>query len=270
MFRKGQRYSNITASLVPMKTVALIWLLLSISHHAAVLVSFLPSSCSNRKVLRCSKQKILTNGENQPFHYDTHTRRTLLGSNGRGVDTSCDKPSNRTRSRDAGEILTITHDDITGRKHILRIVEELGHLRGPLSPRRRIEDPGGGQYTSRLYQYIMRARLQVDNVQQVLQFLNTLFPTNPETISEILTVHPRILRRSVEYQLQPVVKFLRNLYGEQLFCEVKKKRNSNFNCIIFLPFFSNAFVPPVLSYHSTFEKKKKKTVLTAKPKFIIS
>jgi hypothetical protein len=159
-------------------------------------------------------------------------------SNGRCVDTSCDNASNMTMSRiNTDDSRTNANNDVnahpqknrtrkthtTGKKAILRVVEELGHLRGPLSPRRsRIGSPGdaGSNRTSRLYQYIMRARLHEENVKQVLQFLNTLFPTNPSTISEILTFHPRILRRSVEYQLQPVVKFLRNLYGEPLFHEV--------------------------------------------------
>jgi hypothetical protein len=70
------------------------------------------------------------------------------------------------------------------------------------------------------------------------------------------------------------VKFLRNLYGEQLFCEVTKKTKLQFP-LYHLPTHCFKFVVlPVLSYHSTLIKKHTHThahtVLTAKPKFIIS
>ena len=74
---------------------------------------------------------------------------------------------------------------------------------------------------SRLYQYIMHAQLQLEDVKQVITFLNATFVSNPDTLEYLITQHPRILRRSVESQLQPVVNFLRDLYGEEMFLEVR-------------------------------------------------
>jgi hypothetical protein len=234
-----------------MKSAVLIFLcwLLTFQYYLLT-ISSSTAFLTSAKVLRCSQPRIYTISESQPLFQwslnlyfrgrSCNRKKVIVSSNGRCVNTSCDKAFNMTKSMiTTHDSTTNANNDVnyanqiinrnrktntTGKKAILRVVEELGHLRGPLSPRRsRMGSPGdvvGSNRTSRLYQYIMRARLHEDNVKQVLQFLNTLFPTNPSTISEILTFHPRILRRSVEYQLQPVVKFLRNLYGEQLFHEV--------------------------------------------------
>jgi hypothetical protein len=188
----------------------------------SLLVKFPVSRYGSRGVTHSMKKKILNCG-NHPFQLTlvylwgslSNDNSYIIKPNRKQVIQYSGGPvadDNIDFNASSSSISSIT----TAKKIIIRTVEEFGHLRGPLSPRRSARNGG----TSRLYQYIMRARIQVENVKHVLQFLNDLFPDNPSTISEILTLHPRILRRSVEHQLQPVVKFLHTLYGEHLFLEV--------------------------------------------------
>lgn len=70
--------------------------------------------------------------------------------------------------------------------------------------------------------YIYRAsdRLTRKQVDEVLGFLDSTFPNDSDLVQSILQSSPRILRRNVQSNLQPTVKFLQELYGTSLFREV--------------------------------------------------
>jgi hypothetical protein len=87
---------------------------------------------------------------------------------------------------------------------ILQTIESLTKMDHPI--------PRGG----RLYQYVMHSKkLQIDNVGEVSSFLLRLFDEDREMANEVLCLYPRILRRSVETQLQPTLSLLEQLYGAQ-------------------------------------------------------
>jgi len=68
----------------------------------------------------------------------------------------------------------------------------------------------------RLYQYVMRAKsLDIENARQVCEFIVELFQGETDSICNLLSSHPRILRRSVTNQLIPTVEFLEELYGKR-------------------------------------------------------
>jgi hypothetical protein len=73
---------------------------------------------------------------------------------------------------------------------------------------------------TRSYVYRASDRLTTEQVEQVLRFLDALFPDDPNLVQSILQLSPRILRRNVVSNLQPTVKFLKELYGPNLFREV--------------------------------------------------
>ena len=112
-----------------------------------------------------------------------------------------------TRRRQGYNSWSSNHADT---RCILQTIEQLASMKEPI--------PRG----ERLYQYVMHAknRLHLENLRRVLQFLNDIFSKNSEAIQDVLSLHPRILRRSVENQLKPTVKFLRDLYGDEMMIAV--------------------------------------------------
>ncbi|GKZ01479.1 hypothetical protein MPSEU_001098500 [Mayamaea pseudoterrestris] len=69
----------------------------------------------------------------------------------------------------------------------------------------------------RSYLYRTYKRLSIHQVQSVLDYLDELFPNDPELHVSILQASPRIIGRPVDSFLRPTVTFLRGLYGNDLF-----------------------------------------------------
>jgi hypothetical protein len=82
-----------------------------------------------------------------------------------------------------------------------------------------------------------RGPLTRTHIQQIISFLETTFPNQPELQAHILQSTPRILSKyhSIESRLLPTVEFLKELYGDMAGSDGKKgtmfyeaiKRNSN-------------------------------------------
>ena len=79
---------------------------------------------------------------------------------------------------------------------------------------------------ARNYIYHASDKLTVDQVRQVVDFLNSLSPNDTELPKQIVQSSPRILRKNVQNNLKPTAKFLLGLWGTKLFREALK-RNPN-------------------------------------------
>jgi len=73
---------------------------------------------------------------------------------------------------------------------------------------------------SRMRNYVYRSeRLTLEQVEDVLLFLEAEFNNDAGVIGLLLQNTPRVLRKNVTTHLQPTVNFLRGLYGNELFLE---------------------------------------------------
>jgi hypothetical protein len=63
---------------------------------------------------------------------------------------------------------------------------------------------------------VRNKNLSLENVQEIIAFLNATFPDHPELQAHILQTSPRILGQyhSIESRLIPTIEFLRGLYGK--------------------------------------------------------
>ena len=68
-----------------------------------------------------------------------------------------------------------------------------------------------------------RLSLQLDQVQQVLDYLEELFPNDHDLHVSILKLSPTILGKPVDTFLRPTVEFLVDLYGIELFTEAVRR-----------------------------------------------
>lgn len=66
-------------------------------------------------------------------------------------------------------------------------------------------------------------RLTLDRVAAVLDFLDEAFPDDPNLVRCVVQTCPRILKKNVESYLKPTVEFLKDLYGPDLFYQVKRR-----------------------------------------------
>ena len=84
--------------------------------------------------------------------------------------------------------------------------------------------PGAEWHRLKTYLYQNYERLSLGQVQQVLDYLEELFPDDHDLHVSILQVSPRILAKPVDTFLRPTVEFLKNLYGTEMFTEAIRRK----------------------------------------------
>ena len=137
-------------------------------------------------------------------------RHLTLNLNGR-----CKSPSGGQRTWSVAASASALNETIEGRP---RVNSNVGvrNIMSLLTSRYGNEDPSAWSKT-RNYMYHYSDRLSLAQVQEVLDFLDTILPQDKPLVKSIVQTSPRILRKNSKSYLQPTADFLLELWGPDLF-----------------------------------------------------
>lgn len=135
-------------------------------------------------------------------------RHFALNLNGR-----CKSPPGNHRTRSMAASASAPNEMIGGRPRVNVGVRKIMSL---LTSRYENEDPSAWSKT-RNYIYHASDRLTLAQVQEVLDFLDTILPRDKPLVRSIIQTSPRILRKNAKSSLQPTANFLLELWGPDLF-----------------------------------------------------
>lgn len=122
-------------------------------------------------------------------------------------------PPGSQRTWSVAASASVLNETIGGRPRVNVGVRKIMSL---LTSRYGNEDPSAWSKT-RNYIYQAVDRLTLAQVQEVLDFLDTILPRDKPLVKSIVQTSPRILRKNAKSSLQPTADFLLELWGPDLF-----------------------------------------------------